>query len=337
MSFLTVQDVTQACTVVASCASQVAPHIPGIAYQVFRNYGLYSIYESAFANILCLKTFRHGTDPYAFVRIHFEGNDPDRGGTGGEARWFETALQTTSIYAERDRGHFYVVEDVIGSEYTYAKKSFLDFAYYYYNSKRTLKYYAMRSNLSFYGSLLPLPGCIKGPLTLGLMQGIETHIQSYLIFGGLCPSVKFHLNPAKVRISGFLDANTPTFQRDGHDSDDGQAFEGALRTKYLFSVFDMGMLGVIKNGVNSSMAQRMRDNPGQHLLGLVQLVAAVCLTLYFFPGILPESVVYPFMFTAQLIEDSASYGIIATKIGEIASTIFYGPVGIALIMASFET
>lgn len=339
MSFLRVEDAISGLSYVAKIAADATPtileHVPTVAYHVFRSYVFYSMYESALANILCVKTFRHGTDPYAFVRIHLEGNDPSRGGTGGEARWFQTTQGTISPYSTRDQGHFFVVEDVIGSENH--GRGFLNFTARYYSTKLTLKYYAMRSNFSFFGSWLPLPRFIKGPITKGLVAFAESDIRARLALGALCPSVKFHLNPSKVTVGAVLEKERPVFARDGISSQEKGNFEGALATKYEFSILDIGILGVIKSGVNTGIVERIRQNRGQFLLGLVQLVAAVGLTVFFFPAtFLSDSVVANITFSAKLLEDFTASGLIAGYVGEFAQAIFYGPLAAVFCMCSIE-
>lgn len=304
-----------------------------IAWKAFGLYTLYSMYENALSNIFCLKTYRHGTDPYAFVRIHLEGNDLARGGTGGEARWYEQGLQEKSPYAHRDGGCFYVVEDVIGSEY--GSKEIFPFALSYYTTKGTVKYYALRSSISFWGSWLPLPQNARSWITRNLVEMTEYNphvnqadqVRARALFYLLCPTVKIHLNPDDL----------PRSERDGFDSHKGKPFEGALRTKHKFSIFDMGILGVLKNGLRGGLLERIQQNRGQCLFGLVQLVAAIALTLYFFPALLPVTVSSKIVFAWTALTQFGQKGYLAEKVANFAQGVLIFPIGIAAFTAVIET
>jgi hypothetical protein len=251
-----------------------------VALKCFKFYTLYSMYESALSDILCLKTFRHGTNLYAVASITLTGPNHDLAGVGGEAAYLKTTTGTTSAWAARDQAlkAFYVAEDVCTNNM--ASDSFFN----YISTKMTVKYYALLSSAQFFGSMLPLPQSWKANLIAGTVAVIQSDPR-IAVLGLLCPSVKFHMNPDEVQLNerAYQQVeNKINFYRDTPD-----AGEGALYTKYQFSVLDIGILGVLKNGINRNIFTRINENQGQFLWGVAQLVTAVAFTAFFFPEIVP--------------------------------------------------
>lgn len=254
-----------------------------VALGIFKCYTLYNLYEAALSDILCLKTFRHGTDSGAWLKIHLFGPDYKRGGlaTGGEARYFKLGFQTDSPFAHRDTGRFYLVQDFFERN----KKAETIFSYIF--NKSSVKYYALRSTMSYYATWLPVPASWKASFIREGVQDLESDSR-VRIFGLACPSVKFHLDPKYITYP--QQSNTPLhsevthkFIKDGSDSDYCEPFSGACYTEDQLSVTDIGICGILKNGLNRNLPQRIWSNKGQFLWGVTQLVASVALTAFFFP------------------------------------------------------
>jgi len=301
-------------------------------------YTAYSLFESAASDILCLKTFRHGTNVYAHARILFEGPDYNRAGRDGEAKFNQVSGNLDlGHYAERDAEEklFYVVEDVFSG----ARLSYADYVQSYISTKLTTKYYSLRSTIAFSCSLIPLPTGLTRRVSraaLGLLEN-EVTDNARLLFravGLMTPTVKFHVPPEKVTIipccayPGFSDVRCSNFgrfylesgkllfSRDECSSLQGGPFEGALATKYRFTVMDVGFLGIVKNGVNRDLFERIRSHKGQFLWGCAQLVYAVGFTAILLgvaaPGLVPYSIplIYildPFNGGSGLVSQCASY------------------------------
>jgi len=275
-------------------------------------YTIYSLFESAIADILCLKTFRHGTNPYAHLRINWEGPKYERAGKGGEADYWKARHGTSSPFANRDAsngGYFYVVEDWMSDD---SLKSRFDFVESYISTKLTAKYYSLRSTIGFACSLIPLPRCVTKAVSGCAIELFENGVKHgeggfYLrAIGLMTPTVKFHVKPDTVKISppvtpvvffadptrDYLENDKLLFARDGSDSGKGGNFEGALVTQYRFSVLDIGFMGILKNGVNSSLFNRIREHKGQCLWGVAQLVYAIAFTALTVGIIAPTMVPY---------------------------------------------
>ncbi|MGA8164855.1 MAG: hypothetical protein WB791_07525 [Waddliaceae bacterium] len=266
----------------------VATVVGRVAMNALKCYSLYSLYEAALSDILCLKTFRHGTDPYALCRIHLQGPDLKRGGMGGEARWFAIAHRIQSPFAQRDAGYFYVVEDFVTDNNN--EQSTLSYISSYLKTTLTVKYYALRSTISFYGSLLPLPRTWKAGITREVVNACESNGYA-MVLGFFSPTVKFHVNPDKVKILGrecfhTLKQEEMEFSRDD-DSNIGENYEGALATKYSFKVYDIGIRGVLKNGLNENLPKRIWGNKKQCLWGVVQLINAIAITALLYTAYIP--------------------------------------------------
>jgi hypothetical protein len=258
-------------TNIINTASGAYEKIGPIALTALKFYSLYSMYESALSDILCLKTFRHGTSPYAVASITLRGPNHELAGKGGEAAFFRATTGEDSAYAARDqfRKAFYVVED-ISSENNH--KSVV--ANYLY-PKLVAKGYSLRTTCVSFTSLMPLPKKWKGALIQKVVEHIESGQSDCAVFGFFCPTVKFHINPD--RINSLSHKSPINFERDHGGGD------GAMFTKDRFSVRDVGLLGVLNNGINSAVLKRIKDNRGQFIWGIAQLVMAIAFTTFFFP------------------------------------------------------
>jgi len=179
-----------------------------IAGSVFGLYTLYSIYEAAFSDILCLKTFQHGTNPYAHLKISWEGPKYDYAGKGGEARYWKVANEKQSPWAERDAKEkpFYVVQGYLDEGHS---GSISDYLSSFVATKVTCKWYALQSTVGFFGQFLPLHSKLRGVVTQKALHYLQNghHYgdggKILKLIGLCCPTVKFHVNPDHVTIIPF--------------------------------------------------------------------------------------------------------------------------------------
>lgn len=321
-----------------------------VAFNAFKIYLLYNLYEAALSDVFCLKTFRHGTDPSAWLKIHLQGPDLNRGGTGGEARWF-AVNQMQSPYARRDKGRHYTVQDY------FERDSRLETIFSYFKNKGTLKYYALRSTVSYYGSWLLLPKSWKAEITRALVSTLENN-SDCAILGLANPSIKMHLDPdcityphqpgypkksikhtfysdvdvkqssnlttAHLKVFGSVPQvgsfyNTSNNAKDESSEYKGN-FSGACYTEDKLSVWDMGFCGIIKNGLNFSLPRRIWEHKGQFLWGIAQLVAAVAITIFLFPNVIP----YCNSIEAVVNQISLNANSEARTIATIGSKLIYG-------------
>lgn len=310
-----------------SAVSVVVPSlrvIGKVACSAFKLYSLYNLYEAAFSDILCLKTLRHGTDPYAALRITIEGPDHTRAGQGGEARAIEVITGERSSWHDSvvQKKEFFVVEDFLDVP----AESRLETCWNYVRSRVTVKYYSRLATVGALGASLPLPLKIKKTVTQIIMHIVSNSEMSFL--GAITPTVKFHVDPSQVVIRDFRDeTHDPgkiTFQRDGAPALKGGDLQGALRTKHQFSVWDMGICGVVKNGLNRGLLSRISARPGQLMWGVAQLVAAVAFTVVLFPGVVPGGALVSAGFWSgiPLIAEVNSSGVVG-KVASLALSIPY--------------
>ncbi|MGA8165535.1 MAG: hypothetical protein WB791_11050 [Waddliaceae bacterium] len=247
-----------------------------VAQRVFKVYLLYNVYEAAFSDILCLKTVRHGTDPCAWLSIHLRGPDLSKGGSGegGEARFYREGGEEFP-FAKNDKDCFFVAEDYVETP----GQGILKYIESYATTKSMIKYYGACSTSSLLVSWLPLPAFIKSPLIQGSL-GLSMYIS---------PSVKFRFDPAEFKLVGKreeLSNDELKFCKDESVGENGP-LQGSLVTKYQFSVLDIGISGVIKNGLRTNFRERIPQHKGQFLWGLAQLVAAIALTVILYSASLP--------------------------------------------------
>jgi hypothetical protein len=287
---------------VGSGAYTVMTTVGSVALPFFKCYALYSMYEAAFSDILCLKTFRHGTSPYAAAKIAWTGPDRSLAGKGGEANYIELVCGEQSYFAatDQERKAFYVLEDVNTND----RYPGLSLPQNYLFPKLAGKQYAFKATFAFFSSMIPLPKSLKVKIISNVSKVI-CYIDRYGIFPllsiplwTLCPTVKFHINPNRVEIPDerpfVFCPLEPRFQIPSKPAVDSIEFHrdtyggpGALWTKHQLSVWDIGLLGVITNGINRDIFKRINENRGQFLWGVAQLVTAVAFTAVFFPGLIP--------------------------------------------------
>lgn len=90
------------------------------------------------------------------------------------------------------------------------------------------------------------------------------------------PMLKFHINRNRI-------GKDISFQDDTPDA----GYAAKFTTDQL-SVLDTGMLGILRNGINTDIFKRIKEHRGQFIWGLAQLVTAVALTAFYIPGIIPD-------------------------------------------------
>jgi hypothetical protein len=280
----------------------LAARIGNIALTSFSYYSCYFMLESALSDILCLKTYRHGTDPYAAVKITLTGVDLERAGKGGEATYYESTGRT-SPFAARDqqRKAFYVAEDISST------KTGFDAIGDFFVNKCTPKYYALLSTTTFFGNMLPLPKSWKAAVIKGALEIINSDPRM-LALALLCPTVKFHINPNRI-------GSEINFTNDTKD-----AGVGAMWTQHRFSVLDVGMLGILKNGINFDIFSRINNNRSQFVWGVAQLVTAVAFTAFFIPAAAPNYAITALSTATLALEKFGEIG--AFVGGTVACTAF---------------
>lgn len=259
-----------------SRAGEIAQTVGSVANKCFKVYLLYSLYESALSDIFCLKTYRHGTNPWAVLSISVRGPNNKLAGTAGEAQYYKDTTGIESPWAARDqeRQAFYTVADS-SHDNSYGKApTFLENLIYYYKTKKVIKKYAVMSTVSFLGSFIPLPRSWKAPLLKGLNDGITTTNDQTFLLTFIFPSVKLHLNPNRIGTDIVFEPDT-----------DGGT--GAYFTRNKISPLDIGIVGVLKNGLNRNLVKRITAHKHQFLWGVAQLVASVAFTTVLFPAFVP--------------------------------------------------
>lgn len=310
---LTKETLYSAASFTCTGALNVAKKIGPIALNAFKIYTLYSMYEMALSDLLCLKTFRHGTNPVAVIKITCGGPDNTKAGTAGEAKFWEEGLEQKSYWKDRDikRQAFYVAEDVKTNK-TFDSVTGNVFMRYL-GPKVVVKYYSAISTATLLGTSLPLPKKWKAPVIQGLAEGFKNPKYKELsLIGWMLPTVKFHLNPDRVKIieKDLDNVHNPsksegftTFYRDFGVP------EGGVCTKDQMHFSDVGLLGVLKNGVNTRLFKRISENKGQFLWGLAQLVTAVAVTAFLFPWVIPAGWVVPAALTSIAVLPIIGHGV----------------------------
>jgi hypothetical protein len=273
ISSITTETIKTGFVTAASFMREEVTKITPFATKFFMYYTLYSMWEATLSDILCLKTFRHGTSPYAAVRIAWTGPDLKRAGKEGQAAYYLAVTGSPSPWADRDAGRqaFYVVEDVSSNK----KNNIL---WNYFAPKVVAKSYSLRSTVTSIGSLLPLPKSWRGMIIKSVIETISANSSYRGLFSIFCPTVKFHIHPDRLK-SGK--DNSIIFQSDENAGD------GAGYTCNQFSVLDTGIAGILYNGISGDIIRRIQEHRGQFLWGIAQFVNVIALTAFFIPGVIP--------------------------------------------------
>lgn len=203
---------------------------------------IFDLFDEAIANILCLKTYTHGTSPKNYHNIMKIGVDPSYGGNGGENAYFaatgnmppDSIDPTTRIDGWNCKNRFFVYLPNASAPNKYF--SSLVYSYQACLGENTTphQYRTKRSR------------CIR----LAALRACST------------PTLKFRLAPNNP-IKFTIDNTTP-----------GQT---AGYTEQPMSANTIGLYGSLHEGMNSQWLGRIKQNPQQFRRGLLTLAAAVAL------------------------------------------------------------
>ena len=215
----------------------------------FFSYAL-GLFDDGVANVLGLETLRHGTNLVNYIAISRFGGDPKCGGgdSGSSA-----ASSSDEHFKKTSEGYFYLFKDS-------------QFASPY--REGSLKAYF-------------------NPIALCFLPKLHTSLSGYALAAQVIPKHKY-LAPLRDfvgTIGGFfhfLFIPTLKFRYSPSEMtqfEDDYCCGAAYRTKEVVEPWRIGFIGSLRVGFNSDWYSRARANPIKILTGVVQLTAAVALTI----------------------------------------------------------
>lgn len=233
--------------------TQAKPH-PRVGQRILNALNgttFFNLVDDGLADLLCLKTYTHGTSPRTYSRILAGGADPALGAKGGENAFYE------AMGMEREK-------EGPGEDGWDCKGKFFVF-----NHKCRLTGPASRM-----GSLVkryqPKVYSVVASIGEDYNKNASKHKNRLkrigAVFKGLfcSPVLKFRFTPEE---------GDKLFKAD-------KTFSGGKVASYSEDPIypnHIGMIGTFKQGVKGSLAQRIKKNPRQFIKGLVKLISALAI------------------------------------------------------------
>lgn len=224
---------------------------------------VYSLLDAGLANVLCVQTLRHGTNPINNLRIRVTGGDPSHGNK-------LTGATKDIGFLDDTRGYFYVFKD---SEMFDKGASIEDVDFFKTNSR-----------------LINRIVTTKGILNRCLPR-VFTALSGYNIVAPVFSKLKYQSKAIKcLRVfigilggtASCLIAPTIRFrfsQIDPMRLETDPRLKIAYRTKQAVEPWRIGLLGTLLTGVNKTWPSRVKAHPRKFLTGVVQLTVAIAITI----------------------------------------------------------
>lgn len=230
-----------------------------LIYNVYHFYSLYTLWESAISHLLALHQLRHGTSLINYMKIQMHGLVPiSAAESHGEAAylaltgpWQDDKPREVLVYVMKDRPSIPCI--------CRGKQICGEFTF---TKRIEPRKYAYQAGVAMW-DFKQLPVDIKSFfMTLGGLIGFFT------------PTLKFHFEGSDLD-SFEPDPWVPCL---------------AMRTNHPISPKRLGITGALSMGLNKRLWRRIKENPKKFLIGIIQFLAAVFLTLNVFRrGLSPSS------------------------------------------------
>ncbi len=215
-------------------------------------------YTQALSDLLALETLRHGTNYHNYLSIRMNGADPAYGGSENGA----CAGAGNARYAVNSKNFFHVFKDTEARMITPTTVSeFVDA----YMPKATESVDALMPQVA--NRLYPRAFCylsavatVKGTDTLNKIQRVFTGVLNALVV----PTINFRFRPEEI---------ATRFENDPDFATSRETHEGlAHRTRVAISTDHIGLKGVLTQGFQGDVSQRMVDHPIKFTFGLIKLI-----------------------------------------------------------------
>lgn len=249
-----------------------------LVYKIYNLYSLYKVWESAISHLLALHRLRHGTSPINYVKIQMHGLVPENASQShGEATYL--SVNDPQNNPEPREVLVYVMKDQ-NSKPCECKKKKICTKYLHFSFTKRIdpREYAYQSGAAMLASKKVSPLAKRIFMIIGGIIGFFT------------PTLQFHFDPKDIGV----------FEND--------PWIGciALRTGESISAKRLGLLGALRTGLNGRILPRIQEDPKNALFGVVQLVAAIGITLNFFK----KTSIYPNPSQPNLVKAFAKLAVI---------------------------
>jgi hypothetical protein len=218
----------------------------------------YTLFDDGLANLLCLQTLRHGTNPVNNIAIRIFGANPEKSGSDTGA---------TKTFSPADpRGYFFVIKD---DEYNEVVRSLPP--PYKFNNQLAIAFVKRISCYMFSSN-----SCMNLSRTL-VTSNLALSVLSLFAFL-VSPTIRFRFN--HIDRTRFLDDMDMKATPDPDMSPEINR-PVAYKTAQKIEAWRIGTLGSLLSGVNLEWFSRVQRQPTKMLRGVVQLVISIAIATLF--------------------------------------------------------
>ncbi|GAB4235411.1 MAG: hypothetical protein Tsb0021_14920 [Chlamydiales bacterium] len=213
---------------------------------------LYNLVDDGIANVLCLETLRHGTNPVNNLRIRIQGGRPSQGGS--------STGSTNNFHCDCTINYFYMFKDSEFSPHITAENPTFEKI-----SKLIIKGIGNRFLPTVHASLSGYN------LMVETCSAKMTSFKVLKIFIGIFGAVTSFIFSPTLRFR-FSKIDSSRLQEDF-------IYNGAAyKTAQVVEPWRIGLLGSIVTGVNRKWFSRFKKNKIKFLTGITQLTLASAVT-----------------------------------------------------------
>lgn len=273
----------------SSCSDPLSEQIFWIVSGIFNP--ITGFFTQGLADTLCLDTLRHGTSWRNYIEIRMHGAKPALGSTGAcvgmliDARNSKSQenVRKANFYFQNSSGYFFAIRDssTIGRDF---QDHIIDiFARFDYEGvsnigmgRVTNKPLTLRQKClnQIFIRTVPFFYSLQAGIAIGAKPDDKGHVAKIKrvasgFFNMLSPAVKFRFRPEDVKDS---------FE------DDPLMIGSAIRTNKIISRDHLGLNGILKQGCDGKICQRMTKDPGKALWGLIRLINPIGIMFLFILG-----------------------------------------------------
>ncbi len=222
---------------------------------------LFDLFEDALAEMLCLRTYSHGTAPHSYYSIISRGADPAYGGRadkgeGASNRLHGAPYENTGNFDSRDKIYVIPDDNLTGFSLEYLG----NFAGLSRNRMATHAYATGTTSGELFGS------CAAGNCILLTIAETFSFILTFL-----SPILKFRFTREESDVMQFQE--DPTF-----------SLAPAAYTKHSISPDHIGLYGTIVHGFSGDLYGRIQAEPERFMCGLLKLIILVVLAALVYIG-----------------------------------------------------
>lgn len=210
----------------------------------------YHLVDDGCANLLQVETLRHGTSPTSYVKIRWQGAEPNKNAD---------TIGSTPAGLLPVEGYFYVFKETLP----------------FLKAIKRSKLHALFATIHVFSDAFiktKLGRCLSSRREMCAVRAMAMALGlSSTAIGALTPVLSFRFLKKEISTSRFED--DPNYR----DPSNSSGASDAYRTKSPIEPWRIGFLGTIFTGINRELFQRVKSNPSRSLKGAVQLAGAAAI------------------------------------------------------------